>query len=78
MATSAFQLRGYDHEAMAWTSIPISSDATSTILPQIRRQAILKAAEHCFQKKPNRTASGDVSAAVSRVGNANAPAMRTA
>ncbi|KAH6947142.1 hypothetical protein HPB50_017194 [Hyalomma asiaticum] len=77
MATSAFQLRGYDPEAMAWTSIPTTGDATSMILPQIRSQALLKAAQRRFQNKANRTASGDGPAAVSPVGNVNAPATRS-
>ncbi|KAH6936191.1 hypothetical protein HPB50_014873 [Hyalomma asiaticum] len=76
MATSAFQLRGYDPEVMAWTSIPTTGDTTSMILSQIRSQALHKAAERRFQNKANRTASGDGPAAVSLVGNVNAPATR--
>ncbi|KAH6924186.1 hypothetical protein HPB50_013480 [Hyalomma asiaticum] len=51
---------------------------TSTILPQIRSQgqAILKPAECRLQNEANRTAPGDLSAAVSPVGNVKAPATR--
>ncbi|KAH6931310.1 hypothetical protein HPB50_023509 [Hyalomma asiaticum] len=59
---------------MAWTSIPTTGDATSMILRQIHSQALLKVAERRFQDKTNRTASGDVQAAVSPV--ENAPATR--
>lgn len=72
MATSAFQLGGYGPEAMAWTSIPTTSDAASTILPQIHSQTLLKVAGRHFQDKTNRTASGDVPAAASPVENARA------
>ncbi|KAH7934061.1 hypothetical protein HPB49_020942 [Dermacentor silvarum] len=53
----------YDPEAMAWTTVPTTGDANSTVFPKIRRQSQM-------------TASNATPAAGSSVGNMNAPATR--
>ncbi|KAH7970176.1 hypothetical protein HPB49_000679 [Dermacentor silvarum] len=57
MAAYALQLRAYDPEAMAWTSVPTTGDANSTFFPKIRSQALLQAAERRSQDKGKMTAS---------------------
>ncbi|KAH7966122.1 hypothetical protein HPB49_013899 [Dermacentor silvarum] len=76
MAESALQLRAYDPEAMAWTTVPTTGDANSTVFPKIRSQALLQAAERRSQDKAKMTASNAAPAAGSLVGNMNAPATR--
>lgn len=76
MATSALQSRGYDPEAMAWTSVPTTGDQNSTVFPKIRSQALLQAAERRSQDKAKMTASDVAPAIGSSVGNVNAPATR--
>ncbi|KAH7974807.1 hypothetical protein HPB49_019795 [Dermacentor silvarum] len=76
MAESALQLRAYDPEAMAWTTVPTTGDANSTVFPKIRSQALLQVAERRSQDKAKMTASNAAPAAGSSVGNMNAPATR--
>lgn len=76
MATAALQQRGYDPETMAWTSVPTTGDQNSMVLPKIRSQALLQAAERRSQDKGKMTASDATPAIGSAVGNVNAPATR--
>ncbi|KAH7949349.1 hypothetical protein HPB49_008074 [Dermacentor silvarum] len=76
MAESALQLRAYDPEAMASTTVPTTGDANSTVFSKIRSQALLQAAERRSQDKAKMTASNATPAAGSSVGNMNAPATR--
>ncbi|KAH7953007.1 hypothetical protein HPB49_003447 [Dermacentor silvarum] len=76
MAESALQLRAYDPEAMAWTTVPTTGDANSIVFPKIRSQALLQASERRSQDKAKMTASNGAPAAGSSVGNMNAPATR--
>lgn len=76
MAESALQLRAYDPEAMAWTTVPTTGDANSTVFPKIWSQALLQAAERRCQDDAKMKASNATPAAGSSVGNMNAPATR--
>ncbi|XP_077516737.1 uncharacterized protein LOC144127672 [Amblyomma americanum] len=76
MATSAQELRGYDTEAMLWTSVPTTGDSNSTVTPKIRSQPLLQAAARRSQDKAQMAAFGAAPAAGSSVGNVNAPATR--
>ncbi|XP_077492220.1 uncharacterized protein LOC144103352 [Amblyomma americanum] len=76
MATSAQEVRGYEPEAMLWTSVPTTGDSNSTVTPKIRSQALLQAAARRSQDKAQMAAFGAAPAAGSSVGNVNAPATR--
>ncbi|KAH7936799.1 hypothetical protein HPB49_004816 [Dermacentor silvarum] len=76
MAASALQLRAYDPEAMAWTTVPTTGGENSTVFPKIRSQALLQAAERHSQDKAKMTASNATPAVGSSVGNTNANATR--
>ncbi|KAG0420541.1 hypothetical protein HPB47_003438 [Ixodes persulcatus] len=76
MSTSALPLRGYDPEAMAWTSVPTTNNANSTVFLEIRSQALLQAAAHRSQDKAKMATLGASLAPDSSVGNLNATAMR--
>ncbi|XP_077523096.1 uncharacterized protein LOC144133915 [Amblyomma americanum] len=76
MATSAQEVRGYDPEAMLFTSMPTTGDSNSTVTPKIRSQALLQAAARRSQDKAHMAAFGAAPAAGLSVGNVNAPATR--
>ncbi|XP_072144428.1 uncharacterized protein [Dermacentor andersoni] len=78
MAVSTLTQRGYDPDAMSWTTVPTTEEPNSAIPSNIRSQALLNAAARRLQEKAKMVAPAAAPASGNPAGKTQPPASHSA
>nr|XP_050030032.2 uncharacterized protein LOC126526123 [Dermacentor andersoni] len=78
MAVSRLTQRGYDPDAMSWTTVPMTEEPNSAIPSNIRSQALLNAAARRLQEKAKMVAPAAAPASGNPAGKTQPPASHAA